>query len=516
MLMSISRSRPTRSRAAWTAILGGLSLTLAACQEAVAPTGQQVRGATLSEAGSSLAGEYIVTFSPDVHDAPGLAKQLTAASGGELRQTFSAVVKGFSARLSPEAAAALSNNPNVQWIEQDQTVTAAGMSSSGVQSPAGWGRDRIDQRSATLDNSYSWSNDATGVVVYIIDSGIRITHQDFGGRASYGVDLVGGGLADDCNGHGTHMAGTVGGSVYGVAKNASLVAVRVLDCNAQGTVSTVIAGLDWVAQNHAPLSVANLSFSTAYSATLNQAVANTMAAGVPVVVSAGDGGVNGYDACTYSPSSATGALTVGAMRQISGVDYMANISSFGTCVDLFAPGYQIVSDWIGTDANTWMLDGTSSAAAHTSGAAAMYLAANPTASPASVVSAVVSSATSGLLSGLGAGSPNLILYTGASGGSTPPPPPPPTTNAPPTASFSASCQKANCSFDGSASTDDGGIVRYDWSFGDGGTATSTSPTTTHKYTQKGSYSVTVTLTVTDAAGLTGSARKTLNIKNNGR
>lgn len=517
MLKSIC-SRPTRSRAAWTAILGGLALSLAACNEAVAPDtrGLSASKASLSEADTPADGEYIVTFSRDVPDAPGLAKQLAAQNGAALHYTYSTAIKGFSAHLSQDAAIALSNNPNVESVEEDQTVTAAGMTSGGTQSPVGWGRDRIDQRSATLDNTYSWSNDGSGVVVYIIDSGIRITHQDFGGRASYGVDLVSGGLADDCNGHGTHMAGTVGGAVYGVAKGVSLVAVRVLDCSAQGSVSTVIAGLDWVAQHHAPLSIANLSFSTGYSATLNQAVANTMAAGVTVVVSAGDGGVGGYDACQYSPASATGALTVGATRQISGVDYMANISSFGSCVDLFAPGYQIVSDWIGTDGNTWMLDGTSSAAAHTSGAAAMYLAANPTASPASVASALVSSATSGMLSGLGTGSPDLILYTGSSAGSPPPPPPPPPSNLAPTASFTSSCAKAACSFDGSGSTDDVGIVRYDWNFGDGKTASGTSPLTSHTYTKKGTFSVTVTLTVTDGGGLQGSTRQTLTIVNKGK
>jgi len=516
---SISRSRPARSRAAWTAIIGGLSLSLVACQDAVAPTAGRLQATTAnrSATSSSIEDEYIVTFTSDVHDAPGLAKKLAAESGGELHHQYSSAIKGFSARLSPQAVIALSNNPNVESIEQDQVVTAAGMTSSGAQSPTVWGLDRVDQRSATLDQTYNWTNDGSGVVVYIVDSGIRISNQDFGGRASYGVDVVGGGLADDCHGHGTHMAGTVGGSYFGVAKGVSLVAVRVLDCTGQGTVTNVIAGLDWVASHHAPLSIANLSFSTGYHSALNQAVANTMNAGVTVVVSGGDGGISGYDACSFSPASATGALTAGASRQISGVDYMANISTFGGCIDLFAPGYQITSAWIGvTDGNSWSLDGTSSAAAHSSGAAALYLAANPSSSPADVVSGVIANATTGLLSGLGAGSPNRILYTGTSTQSPPPPPPPSTTNLPPTASFSSSCSKANCSFDGSASKDDGGVVRYDWSFGDGTTATAATPKTTHVYAAKGSYSVTVTLTVSDAAGLTASYRKTLNIRNNGK
>jgi subtilisin family serine protease len=476
----------------------------------------QVTGANRSVS-ASVADEYIVTFTSDVHDAPGLAKKLAAESGGELHHQYSTVLKGFSARLSPQAVVALSNNPNVESIEQDQVVTAAGMMSNGVQTGIVWGLDRVDQRGAALDNTYNWTNDGSGVVVYIIDSGILIGHNDFGGRASYGIDVIGGGQADDCNGHGTHMAGSVGGAMYGVAKGVSLVAVRVLDCNGQGTVTDVAAGLDWVARNHAPLSIANLSFSAATSPTLNQAVANAMAAGVTVVASGGDGGVNGYDACSFSPASAPGALTAGAMRQISGVDYMANISTSGSCIDLFAPGYQVVSDWIGiTNGNSWMLDGTSSAAAYSSGAAALYLAANPSASPASVVSGVIAASTTGILSGLVSGSPNRILYTGTSTQTPPPPPPPSGTNLPPTASFSASCSKATCSFDASASKDDAGVVRYEWSFGDGGTATLTSAKTSHVYAQKGSYSVTVNLTVFDAAGLSSSYRKTLNIRNNGK
>lgn len=521
MLKSISRSRPTRSRAAWTAILGGLSLSLVACQEAVAPSGSALRDPNATAAKSvgqqstRIPDQYIVTFANDVHDAAGLAKQLVAQSNGTLGFTYETAVKGFSARLSPEAVSALERNPNIESIEPDETVEAA-----GTQSPAPWWLDRIDQRTATLDNAYSWSNPGTGVTIYIIDSGIHISHQDFEGRATYGYDFVSNSTtADDCNGHGTHVAGLAGGKLYGAAKGATLTAVRVLDCSGSGSASAVIAGLDWVARNHVSPSVANLSISGAYSSTLNQAVANTIAAGVTMTVAAGDGG---SDACQYSPASASGAITVGAMITDTGVDAMMSFSNYGTCVDLFAPGYQIISDWYSSTTAISMITGTSPSAPMAAGAAASYLGANPSASPSQVSSALVNAATTGVLLGLGTGSPNRLLYTGDASAPAPPPsdtgstgstPPP---NSAPVASFAASCSKGNCSFDASASTDDAGIVNYAWDFGDGTTSSSATPMTSHVYTAKGSYTVVVTLTVTDGGGLTGQTSKKLSIRNKGR
>ena len=336
------------------------------------------------------------------------------------------------------------------------------------------------------------------------------SHPDFGGRAVLGPDFVASSSSDDCNGHGTHVAGSVGGSHFGAAKNVSLTAVRVLDCRGSGSASTIIAGLDWVAANHAPLSVANLSLSGAYSAALNQAVTNTVATGVTVVVAAGDNGIP-PDACNYSPGSAASAITVGASARTSTpTDVMGSFSDYGNCVDLFAPGAQIVSDWIGSYV-TWMLDGTSSAAAFTSGAAAMYLSAHPSATPSEVSAALIGNATTGALSLVGSGSPNRLLYTG-NGSDIPPPPPP--TNAKPTASFTASCVKAVCKFDASKSTDDIGVVSYAWSFGDN--TSGSGALASHTYTGKGKYSVVVTLTVTDAGGLTGSMQQKLNISNNGK
>jgi subtilisin family serine protease len=525
MLKSIPPHRPTRRRAAWTAILGGLSLTLVACQEAVAPSSPASRAPNAAAARSSapesarIPDQYIVTFVDGVNDAPGLAKQLVAQSNGTLGFTYETAVKGFSAHLSPEAASALEHNPNIASVEPDQTVAAA-----GTQSPAPWWLDRLDQRTAALDNSFSWGNSGAGVTIYILDSGIHISHQDFEGRANYGYDFVSGtSTADDCNGHGTHTAGLAGGKVYGTAKGATLTSVRVLDCSGNGASSTVIAGLDWVARNHSGPSVANLSLSGAYSSTVNQAVANTIAAGVTVVVAAGD---NGSDACNYSPASASGAITVGAMITDTGVDAMMSFSNYGSCVDMFAPGYQIVSDWYTSTSAVWLLTGTSPSSPMAAGAAAGYLAANPSATASQVASALNSVATTGVLAGLGTGSPNRLLYVG--GGSAPPPPPPDTTtppppppppppaNAAPVASFTSSCSKASCSFNASGSTDDVGIVSYAWTFGDGATASGSTPTTTHVYTSKGTYSMTVTLTVTDGGGLTGQASKKLTIKNSGK
>ena len=517
MFKLVSASWPARSRAVKTAMLGGLTLSFVACQDAVAPSGQALRTPAAAAARNNsgfqserIPEQYIVTFADDAHVPAGLAKQLVAQSNGTLLYTYENTVKGFAARLSDEAVAALQHNPNIESIEPDQTVQAA-----GTQSPAPWWLDRLDQRTATLDNSFSWSNSGAGVTVYILDTGILISHPDFEGRASYGYDFVNNtSTADDCNGHGTHTAGLVGGKVYGTAKGASLKSVRVLDCSGNGSISTVIAGLDYVVANRVGPAVANLSFSTGYASSLNDAVATAIGRGVTVVVAAGD---NGTDACGYSPASAPGAITVGAMITNTGVDAMMSFSNYGTCVDMFAPGYQVISDW--NNGSVWLLTGTSPSAPLAAGAAADYLEAHPSASPAEVGSALQSSATTGVLSGLGSGSPNRLLYVG--GGSAPPPPPPDTTtvpasNAAPTASFTATCQKASCSFNASGSKDDNGIVRYDWTFGDGATATSSSPTALHVYAAKGTYSMTVTLTVTDGGGLSNQISKKISIKNSGK
>jgi subtilisin family serine protease len=505
------------SRTVLSAATVALAMTLAACQDVAAPTGSTLRAPSArasKETGGNVKDQYIVVFNDDVSDAKGRANALLKSHGGELRNTYTTVLNGFSAELNAQQAAAIENDPSVAYVEQDQAIEASSLPSAGIQSPMyQWGADRIDQRGATLDLSYSWQSDAADVTVYILDTGIRTSHQDFGGRASYGADFVGGGVSGDCNGHGTHMAGTVGGAYYGVAKNVKLVSVRVLDCSGNGSASAAIAGLDWVVANHDRLSVANMSFAGPSNSALNDAVAKAIAAGVTVVAASGDYGMP-PDACSYSPASAPGAITVGAMQQ---PDMVTGFSNVGPCVDLFAPGFSITSDWYTGDNIVWVRDGTSSAAAHASGAAAMYLSLHPTASPAEVANGLVSAATTGVLKNVTGGAPNRLLYTGdGSSAPPPPPPPPPPTNQAPTASFTASCSKAKCTFNGAGSKDDVGIVSYTWTFGDGTSFRSTTSSATHTYTAKGSYSMTVTLTVTDGPGLSGSAQKTITIKNQGK
>ena len=518
---SIPRSRRARC-SAQIAIVGALGLAMSACKDVAVPVAgvPDAEPAQSQFVSSGIPDQYIVVFNENVSDAPGRANALAKAHGAKVGHAYGTLVKGFSATMSAQAAQALANDPSVDFVEPDQVIEMAGVGGAGVQTPAVGGLDRIDQRGPAPDNSYSWSHDGAGVTVYILDSGIRITHQDFGGRASYGPDFVSNATSDDCNGHGTHTAGTVGGATYGVAKGVSLVAVRVLGCDGKGTASAAIAALDWVARNHAPLAIANLSFSGPLSLTLNQAVANTIASNVTVVAAAGEQGAP-PDACQYSPGSAPGALTVGGSRIITGPVDAMGLTNYGPCVDLFAPGWNVVSDWYTGNTILWMLTGTSSAAAHASGAAAIYLAKNPSASAGAVANALIANATPGAISDAPSGTANRLLYTGDGSVQQPPPPPPPPTeptptNKAPVAQFSVSCSKAQCSYNASGSSDDAGIVSYRWNFGDGASETKTTSTTTHSYAARGKYKVTVTLTVADAAGLTSTAQQTVSIVNNGK
>ncbi len=330
-------------------------------------------------------------------DAPGLARRLAAEHGGELHYTYQHALKGFAATLPAQALEAVRRNPNVAYVEQDGVVRA-----TDIQSNATWGLDRIDQRDLPLTGTYAYNNTGAGVTAYIIDSGIETSHSEFGSRASSGKDFVDGGTADDCYGHGTHVAGTVGGATYGVAKQVGLVAVRVLDCDGEGKVSDAIAGVDWVTGNRSGPSVANMSLGADPSDLLDQAVRNSIASGVTYVISAGN---YGDDACNYSPARVGEALTVGATNSS---DNRAFFSNVGSCIDLFAPGVAITSAWLSGGTNT--IDGTSMAAPHVAGAAARYLQDNPAASPATVNAAIVNAATTGKVVNAGTGSPNRLLY----------------------------------------------------------------------------------------------------------
>jgi aqualysin 1 len=341
-------------------------------------------------------------------------QQQARGAGGQVDREYAAALSGFSATLSPEALEKVRRHPNVEFVEAEFTVSL-----SETQSPATWGLDRIDQRNLPLSNSYTWTGGGAGVNAYIIDTGVRFSHNEFGGRATSGFDAIDGGSADDCNGHGTHVAGTVAGTTYGVAKRASIIGVRVLNCQGSGTNTQVIAGIDWVTSHHGPgqPAVANMSLGGGISAALDAAVSNSINDGVSYAVAAGNSNAN---ACNGSPSRVGPAITVGATTSS---DARSSFSNFGTCLDIFAPGSSITSAWYTSNTATNTISGTSMATPHVAGAAALYLGANPSAGPQAVRDNLVNTATTGVISNVGTGSPNRLLFVGA--GTQPPPPPPP-------------------------------------------------------------------------------------------
>lgn len=363
---------------------------------------------------SVIDGRYIVVFDKET---PAQVQRTARADanrrGARTHFTYTHALDGFAATLSPDALEALRRNPNVSYIEADAEITL-----SETQSPATWGLDRIDQRSLPLSNSYTYDATGAGVSAYIIDTGIRFSHTQFGGRAVSGYDAVDGGSADDCNGHGTHVAGTVGGSTHGVAKQVRLVGVRVLNCQGSGTTSGVIAGIDWVTADHAAgqPAVANMSLGGGASTAIDNAVGNSINDGVTYAIAAGNSNAN---ACNYSPARVGPAITVGATTSS---DARSSFSNYGSCLDVFAPGSSITSTWHTSNTATNTISGTSMAAPHAAGTAALYLDDSPSASPSTVRNAMVDAGTTGVLSGVGSGSPNVLLYSLF--GSVPSPPPP--------------------------------------------------------------------------------------------
>ena len=351
---------------------------------------------------TAIQGRYIVVFKPgspgnDVNNAADRARGL----GGEVFYTYDSALTGFAASLPEQALKGLVHNPNVEYIEADQVVSL-----ETTQSPATWGIDRIDQSSLPLSNSYTYNYTGAGVTAYIIDTGIRFSHTEFGGRATSGYDFVNNDSdASDCNGHGTHVAGTVGGATYGVAKGVSLVAVRVLNCSGSGTTSGVIAGINWVTSNHTTgNAVANMSLGGGVSTSLDTAVKNSIADGVVYAIAAGN---SNRDACKFSPARVPTAITVGATTS---TDARASYSNYGTCLDLFAPGSSITSAWYTSNTATNTISGTSMATPHVTGVAALYLEGH-SGTPQQVRDAIVAAATSGVVSNPGRGSPKLLLYS---------------------------------------------------------------------------------------------------------
>jgi subtilisin family serine protease len=359
--------------------------------------------ATAAETAPVVEDQYIVTLKPGTKNVADVAHDVTGKHDGQLKKTFRHALKGFVVTVPENQLADLESDPNVQSVEPDRIVSVA-----DTQSPATWGLDRIDQRELPLDNSYMDGSEGAGVHAYIIDTGILQTHAEFVGRMSNGFDAVtASGNASDCNGHGTHVAGTVGGATYGVADKVTLHPVRVLGCTGSGTTSGVIAGIDWVTANAVKPAVANMSLGGGISTALDNAVTNSIASGVTYAVAAGN---ESTYACNRSPARTPNAITVGATTS---ADARASFSNFGTCVDVFAPGNGITSAWIGNNSATNTISGTSMATPHAAGAAALILSETPAATPATVASALVNNATPNKITDAGTGSPNRLLFVGA-------------------------------------------------------------------------------------------------------
>lgn len=360
---------------------------------------------------AAIPGHYIVVLDVDAGGRNGdlfraakMSSDLTNAFGGEVTNIYEAAITGYSARMSEDQAFRLSHDPRVRFVEEDSVVEA-----TVTQNNAPWALDRIGQRDLPLNGIYSYTTTGAGVNVYIIDTGIRRTHTQFGGRAFVGFDAIGDGQnTNDCNGHGTHVSGSVGGSTYGVAKGVRLFAVRVLNCSGSGSNSGVIAGVNWVTSNHIDPAVANMSLGGGASSALDTAVNNSINAGVTYAVSAGNSNTN---AANSSPARVAAAITVGSST-IN--DARSSFSNFGSVVDIFAPGSSIISAWRTSDTATATLSGTSMASPHVAGVAARFLQSNPTASPATVRNEIVAQATLNRLSGIPTGTANRLLFWSSS------------------------------------------------------------------------------------------------------
>ncbi|MFE5538477.1 S8 family serine peptidase [Streptomyces sp. NPDC056492] len=390
------RSRTFRYVAVGTTVAAAATAALVASPLAGAATPAEGTVYGLGAPGA-ISGSYVVIL-----DASANKEQLAKKYGGELKRTYSSGVNGFSAAgLSETEAKRLAADPAVGKVVQNKKFTI----NATQDNPPSWGLDRIDQTAKAGDKKYEYPDSAgEGVTAYVIDTGIRTTHKDFGGRATSGFDAVDNDdTADDGNGHGTHVAGTIAGTAHGVAKKAKLVAVRVLDDNGSGTTEQVVAGIDWVTQHHSGPSVANMSLGGGADEALDEAVRRAIASGVTFAVAAGN---ESADAGQGSPSRVPEAITV-ASSTID--DQQSSFSNFGSVVDLYAPGSDITSDWNDSDTGTKTISGTSMATPHVVGAAAVYLAGHPSATPAQTAAALTAAATSGAVTNPSAGTANKLL-----------------------------------------------------------------------------------------------------------
>jgi subtilisin family serine protease len=373
------------------------ALFLAACAEpSTTPTAPLTQGpelAPLLRAGSgAIEGSYIVVLKDEV-SVRGRGKSKAERKGGKLKHEYAAALNGFAADLNAEQLADMRADPDVAYIEEDGTYSV-----DATQTGATWGIDRIDQRNRPLSGTYTYTSTGAGVRAYIIDTGVRPTHSQFGGRAStvYG--------SNDCHGHGTHVAGTVGGSTYGVAKGVLIRGVRVLGCSGSGSTSGIIAGIDWVRVNHIKPAVANMSLGGGFSSSLNTATNNLANAGVFIAVAAGN---NNGNACNNSPASAANATTV--MSSTSS-DAKSSFSNWGSCAHLYAPGSSITSAWHTSNTATNTISGTSMASPHVAGVAALYKATFGDASSSTIRTWLINNSTSNVITGNPSGTPNRLLY----------------------------------------------------------------------------------------------------------
>jgi subtilisin family serine protease len=489
-------------RRPWSRRIAGFGTVVATASALVltANSGAAADEGTILGAGNPTAikDSYIVVFDDESAAKRGgaraMAADLAGKHGASIEYTYQHALRGFAGKLSERAAKRLAAEPGVAYVEQNATVAVADTQPS----PPSWGLDRIDQRDLPLDASYTYPNSGAGVTAYVIDTGIRTTHTTFGGRASWGTNTTGDGNNTDCNGHGTHVAGTIGGSQYGVAKAVTLIAVKVLDCNGSGSFAGVAAGIDWVTSHHTSgPAVANMSLGAQGSdAATENAVRNSIADGVVYGIASGN---SNSDACNFTPARVAEAITVNASTN---TDARASFSNYGTCTDIFAPGQDITSSWNTSDSATNTISGTSMATPHVVGGAALILGATPAATPAQVATTMINNATTGKITSPGTGSPNRLLFVNTGGG---------TPGSPVVSNPGNQTGTVGTPVSVTVSAT-GGTPPYTWSatgLPAGVTINSGTGQMSGTPTTAGTYSVTVT--VTDSASRTGSATFTWTI-----
>ncbi|SFL28270.1 S8 family serine peptidase [Lysobacter sp. cf310] len=430
---------------------------------------------------------------------PSVARSMATQHRAKLLRSYQHALRGFVVDADDAALAQLLKDPRVAYVEEDGIGSIY-----ATQNNATWGIDRVDQRNLPLSTTYTYDTDATGVHAYILDTGVRADHTEFSGRMGNGFSVrPGDPSTNDCHGHGTHVAGTVAGTTWGVAKKATVHPIRVFDCTGNAQTSEAIAAIDWVTANHVKPAVANMSFGYPGSTAIDTSITNMLNAGVVVVAASGN---SNDDACSGSPRRVPRALTVAATDRNDARSLWPSgqAPGWGSCVDLFGPGSDIVSAGISGSSSTATMSGTSMATPHVAGVVALYLSTHPSATPDEVHAAIMNNATAGKVTGNLRGSPNFMLHSLFSGGPGP-------GNQAPVANFTSSASGLTVSFTDTSSDSDGSIASRSWSFGDGTNSTSANPSKT--YSAAGTY--TVSLTVTDNGGASNTKTATVTVGGTG-